>query len=138
MPSFQQETGYRTMYLSALEYTEPFNNPAIGYALEALGYLVPTVTSTYRFHCSGDDYMRFFLSADESYSPESLKLICNRPPWTLFRRYATVSDPVSLVAGKKYFFQLLFTDCMCTKDVMKLIQFVDFQSHIVVDACIDS
>jgi hypothetical protein len=104
------ETEFRTMYLSALEYTEPLNNVALGFAIEALGYLVPNVSSVYRFHCAGD-HMRFYLSSDESYFPTSLRLMCDRPPRTGFRQYLTVSAPVTLEAGKKYFFQMLFTDC---------------------------
>jgi hypothetical protein len=107
LSDFLDETYPTSFYLPALEYTQTSSS---GYLIEALGYLVPKATGTVRFHCPADDHLRFYLSDGESYFSSALKLICNRPSWTGFRQYATVSAPVSLVAGKKYFFQALFTD----------------------------
>jgi hypothetical protein len=77
------------------------------------------VNGDYTFYTAADDPDEVWLSTDES--PANRRLICLEPSWNNVRDYRTldrrnpadpenVSDPVPLVAGQRYYFEVLHTE----------------------------
>ena len=69
------------------------------------GYFIPPVTANYSFWVRGDDSANVWLSP--SADPKRVALIASSPGYsTSFLNYASqISTPLSLVAGRPYFFQ---------------------------------
>ncbi len=71
------------------------------------GFIHPNITGNYVFYVSGDSMAELFLSTDDS--PGNKRLIALCPQWAFnFEVYPKqVSAPISLTAGKKYYFETL-------------------------------
>src|SRR6266542_748552 len=98
-------------------------NFAASYGTRLSGWLFPPVSGNYNFFMSSDDNGEFWLSTDDS--PANAVLICSEPQWAGSREWTgdaggrrTTAAPenqsstlfpggIPLVAGQKYFFQLL-------------------------------
>lgn len=79
------------------------------YGQRIRGYLHPTVSGDYTFWVAGDDRCELWLSTDESESNKTLISYANgftgNNQWA---KYATqTSSPVSLVAGQRYYLEVL-------------------------------
>ena len=98
-------------YMTSLETP---SNIADNYGTLLQGYITAPVTGEYTFYIATDDAGTFYLSTDES--PANLRQMCFVSTWTGSRQYLTgqsgedfanhVSAPVSLQAGKRYYFEL--------------------------------
>ena len=72
------------------------------YGQRLLGFLIPPETGTYTFYLASDDQSQVWLSTDET--PANASLIVEETSWAGSRNYQRKSRPISLVAGKPYFF----------------------------------
>jgi len=80
-------------------------------------FLTPTATGDYTFWTASDDDSELWLSTDDN--PANAKMICNVEGWCNYQNWEGTgqapgpnrkSAPVSLVAGQKYYIELLFSD----------------------------
>ena len=85
------------------------SNIGDNYGSRMKGWLVPPVTGNYTFWIASDDQGEFWLSTDED--RENMVRACRVPisvakkrEWTWFRQQE--SPPISLVAGKAYYFEV--------------------------------
>ncbi|MAT52883.1 MAG: hypothetical protein CMN32_00270 [Saprospirales bacterium] len=101
-PNNYNETGY------IYNFQGP-NNYDNNYGTRVYGYIVPPETGTYTFNVTGDDNCRLYLSTDSSFLNKSK--ICEVPGYTSVTQHTKYSEqtsgPVSLVAGNKYYVELL-------------------------------
>ncbi|MGC8742630.1 MAG: immunoglobulin domain-containing protein, partial [Verrucomicrobiia bacterium] len=76
------------------------------------GWFVPPVTGNYQFFTAGDDENIVFLSTDAD--PLNKRQIATQTDWGNFRDYfdntSQNSSPIPLIAGKKYYLEVLWTD----------------------------
>lgn len=76
------------------------------YGIKWSGYLLPPITGSYKFITRSDDNSEFYLSTDTSKANLSTSYICSEKgsshSWP--RLGETVSKPVNLIAGKRYYF----------------------------------
>lgn len=79
------------------------------YGARFLGYIIPPKTGEYIFYTASDDSSEVYLSTDES--PSNIRLIAKVNSWTpnqdWDRESNQASAPISLVAGQKYYFEVL-------------------------------
>lgn len=84
-------------------------NRADSYGSLVRGYIEPPANGLYRFYVAGDDETRFLLSSGQAAS--EAKVIASVPGWTAPGEYTKYSSQASayieLVAGKRYYFELL-------------------------------
>jgi hypothetical protein len=100
---------------------QPSTNGPVGEQI--LGYLQPTETANYTFYIGSDGQSALYLSTDAT--PAHAVEICNQPNYDDVREWisdeyhhdgnlsapedpAKVSSPIPLVAGQKYFLQVLY------------------------------
>jgi hypothetical protein len=85
------------------------NNVGNNYGSRIYGYIEAPQTGTYYFTITGDDHSYFYLSSDEDPSNSLLRAYFNG--WTnptQFNKYTTQrSTAINLVAGERYYFQVL-------------------------------
>lgn len=110
----------RTESLERIEWPpDAGNEGGSNYGNQLSGWLVPPVDGSYTFYVSADDPAEVYLSTDDQ--PANKQLICLEPQWNNPRMYRTldrrdpndpenVSDPVPLVAGQRYYFEILHTE----------------------------
>ena len=97
-----------TSQLSALENAGGLGNT---YGSRLRGYVIAPQTGSYTFLLAGDDQAQLYLSPDES--PLRAGLIASVPSSTTARQWNPVkfasqqSDPVTLVAGRRYYVEVL-------------------------------
>ncbi|MBN1508386.1 MAG: hypothetical protein JW955_16170 [Sedimentisphaerales bacterium] len=81
------------------------------------GYLYPPESGEYTFWIASDDDSELWLSTDEN--PANVKLLCSVEGWTGYQDFAGTegspgtdqkSQPVTLVAGKRYYTEAMFGD----------------------------
>ncbi|MHB8521670.1 MAG: PA14 domain-containing protein [Limisphaerales bacterium] len=91
-------------------------NLGFNYGQRLSGLLVPPVTGNYLFYISSDDQSVLFLSTDDT--PANRQLIAFEPEWNNSRDWTSFtrrdpalpenrSDPISLQAGQRYYFEIL-------------------------------
>ena len=80
-------------------------------------FLTPPADGDYTFWVASDDDSELWLSTDED--PANAVLIANVEGWTNYQDYAgtsgergenSISEPVTLTAGQRYYVELLFSD----------------------------
>ncbi|MEN6336112.1 MAG: PA14 domain-containing protein [Phycisphaerales bacterium] len=83
----------------------------------ARAYLTPAETGDYTFWTASDDDSEVWLSTDAD--PANATMICNVEGWTNYQNWVnpggspgttTKSAPISLVAGQKYYIEMVFSD----------------------------
>ncbi|MEZ4961535.1 MAG: LamG-like jellyroll fold domain-containing protein [Saprospiraceae bacterium] len=101
-PNNYDETGTLPSFQSPANFAD-------NYGTRAYGYLIPSQTGNYTFNVTSDDYSRFYLSTDSSEQNKILR--ASVTGWTNITEYtkysSQTSSTISLVAGKKYFIELL-------------------------------
>ncbi len=94
-------------YTGNLNSATTGQNVANSYSRRLLGWLIPPVTGEYTFWISSDDSSRFYLGTDETEASKSL--LCSLSGSTGFQNFdgngSQMSDPVTLEAGKAYWFE---------------------------------
>ena len=92
--------------ITSLEGPTNWNN---NYGSRIRGYLYPPATGNYTFWIAGDDNCELWLSSDGT--PANANMIANVPGWTNSRVWNKFSeqesDAVALVAGRKYYIEVL-------------------------------
>jgi hypothetical protein len=82
------------------------------FAARIRGYVVPPADGDYVFYMVSDDGGEFWLGTDEK--PESRRLVTSVPEFTGYaewNKYPTqTSAPVTLVKGRRYYVEALYTD----------------------------
>ena len=91
--------------VSALESQYLPNDAGDNYGQRLTGWLVPPLTGTYAFYLAADDAAQVFLSSDES--PYNKRLIVDETAWTSYRTWAQMSPDIALVAGNRYYLEVL-------------------------------
>jgi len=95
----------RCSMLGSLEDEGPGKNTGT----RVRGWIHPPASGQFRFWISAEDSAEFFLSTDDS--PSNMSKICESTHPTAFRNYGRYSeqrsDLVSLVAGQRYYFEVL-------------------------------
>ncbi|HON08020.1 MAG TPA: PA14 domain-containing protein, partial [Verrucomicrobiota bacterium] len=79
--------------------------------IKMYGWFVPPVSGNYTFYTAGDDENIVYLSTDDN--PLNKRQIANQSDWGDFRNYfddTARPGTVSLVAGKKYYLEVLSVD----------------------------
>jgi hypothetical protein len=73
------------------------------------GYVYPPVSGAYVFHLSSDDWAELHLSTDEDPGKKVKIAACTEwtPPRTYTKNAAQTSSPVTLVAGRRYYVEVL-------------------------------
>ncbi len=93
-------------FLSDFSGPQDYGN---GYGTRVRGYIHPIETGDYTFTITGDDYCQFYISPDAD--PAGKVLAASIIGWTgvnEFDKYGTQeSNPISLVAGQKYYVEFL-------------------------------
>jgi hypothetical protein len=97
---------------STRELTDQFDGPvdwADNYGIRMYGWLIPPETADYVFTVAGDDFHSLVLSTDED--PANAEEIAIVPGWTNHQEWEKypeqTSEAISLMAGQKYFIQVL-------------------------------
>ncbi len=97
-----------TNFSGNLSSATTIQNVADNYSRRLLGWLVPAVSGDYTFWVSGDDDCRFYLGSAETEASKSL--LCTVSGYTNFQSFDSQggqkSLPVSLVAGRAYWFEV--------------------------------
>ncbi len=78
------------------------------YGVKWKGWIIPPLSGAYTFITRSDNESRFYLSTDEEESNLSSSPICKQEPGYVYSWPKTgdaISDPVPLVAGKRYYFE---------------------------------
>lgn len=79
------------------------------YGTRIRGYITPTSSDSYTFYLAGDDNCELWLSPGEE--PAQKARLAQVPGWTNLREWgkyaAQQSAPVPLVAGRRYYFEVL-------------------------------
>jgi hypothetical protein len=118
-PAFPCSPTYTDNTVATMEYgTAPSlnNNNATpnteSYGCWIYGIYVAPTTGNYTFGLAGDDGSQLYLSTDDS--PSSKVLILDKPTWSDVRKFygggnpnGVVGSPISLVAGKRYYMEVL-------------------------------
>jgi PKD repeat protein len=85
------------------------SNVADFYGTRVRGFLLPAVTGNYTFWIASDDEGILFLSSNEN--PINIQDVAHVPAWTLprdwFRYSEQESEPIYLIAGRKYYVEVL-------------------------------
>ncbi len=93
---------------SVIPVSEGPSNIGDNYTTRVRGFIKPTVTGSYTFAETGDDYTELWLSSDENAA--NARRIAYHYDWTLpfeFSKYPTqIAPPVTLTAGKLYYVEL--------------------------------
>lgn len=76
------------------------------------GYIVPTVSGSYNFNLTGDDYTRFYLSTDDD--PANAVVTCDVPGYSGEEEHDKYPEQtatgVSLTAGNYYYFEVEYKE----------------------------
>ena len=77
------------------------------YGVKWTGWVIPPLSGAYTFITRSDDESRFYLSTDEEESNLSKSPICEEKGYVYSwpKKGDAISDPVPLVAGKRYYFE---------------------------------
>jgi hypothetical protein len=76
---------------------------AIGadYGARIYGWLYVPMTGDYTFYFTSADEGELWLSTDDD--PANVQLLAHEPVWGSYNTFSHITDPVSLVAGEKYY-----------------------------------
>lgn len=106
-PAFPHEPD-RVDRINSLESTYSGDH----YGQRLSGFLVPSEGDQYVFYLAADDNAELYLSTDDD--PANKRLIAYEPSWNLPRQWTggmneatTISQPVTLVAGQRYYLEVL-------------------------------
>lgn len=94
----------------ALFTTDSGDNIGEYYGQRWSGWITPNETGDYTFYAAADDQVELYLSTDEH--PANKALIASKYSWTAPRSWSNgaISSTVTLVAGKKYYIELLHAE----------------------------
>ncbi|MBN2180931.1 MAG: hypothetical protein JW715_03380 [Sedimentisphaerales bacterium] len=79
-----------------------------GYGARIYGWLYVPVSGDYTFYFTSAGQGEFRLSTDNS--PANAQLLLSEPTWGDYSAFTHKSDPVSLVAGNKYYIEAIWKD----------------------------
>ena len=79
----------------------------VGSSTRIRGFIHPNITGDYVFYVAGDQSAELFLSTDDSPDHKTRIAFCPRWAANFESHPEQVSGPISLVAGKKYYFETL-------------------------------
>jgi len=102
----------KTVNLLSLS-TNDFSTSIDHFESRIRGYIIPPVSGSYSFYFAADNISQFWLSTDDSQANEQLKseILFAQSDWT-----QNVSSQ-SLIAGEKYFFEILHYDSTYTDQI---------------------
>jgi len=102
-----------TEYLRNLDVLESPSNIGDNYGLRMKGWLLPPVNGLYQFAIASDDNGEFWLSTDDDPSHKAkMCQIAWAPPRTWDMYPEQKSAPITLVAGKAYYYEALLKEGM--------------------------
>jgi hypothetical protein len=109
-----------TDYLRQLDVLESPFNIGDNYGIRIKGWLVPPVNGLYQFAIASDDNGEFWLSIDDD--PTHKVKMCHvawAPPRTWNAYPEQLSAPITLVAGKAYYYEVrLCTSTLATDNLI--------------------
>ncbi|SHK24323.1 NPCBM/NEW2 domain-containing protein, partial [Rubritalea squalenifaciens DSM 18772] len=97
-------------YSGFLYEADSGSNIGDNYGQRWTGWITPDETGDFVFYAAADDQVELYLSTDEH--PSNKGLIASKYTWTSAYNWSggAISAPVSLIAGKKYYIELLHAE----------------------------